>query len=120
MKNTMVTVIDNQTGKPFTGFLVKYTRDEIVIKNVIYNLEDTVKSEVSYMSFDARKVHFKERDRIKRIGHFWYEKKKTKAELKLAILKEKVAYYQGKELGGSPEWVAYERINNVISQLEQR
>lgn len=45
----LVTLIDNETGKEITGFMQKYSREEIVI--------------LAPIKMDARKVRFKIKDK---------------------------------------------------------
>ena len=45
-KNSLVTIVDNETGKETTGRILEYTPERIIIAKII--------------KFDAKKVHFKE------------------------------------------------------------
>ena len=45
-KHSLVTVVDNETGKEITGVIVEYTPNRIILRTQVM--------------FDAKKVHFKE------------------------------------------------------------
>lgn len=50
-QNSLVTVVDNETGKETTGYLIEYTPDNVIIKALV--------------QFDAKRVHFKDKVNLK-------------------------------------------------------